>query len=190
MGDKKKKDGKRLECLETHGVSITRFIKEFLGIEDDALLRSDLTHQVLAELFPYLKRTSFEHILDNPNVVYSGSVVLVKDKLGNYIPYIVTGLLEKLEEQGINYVMSEADWGDGTPENWDQTERINYDLEALSTYQLTQLMYIYKASGEHNNYLKVRNELTSREDSSRANRLSKQKALRRSAKKIKDDEYY
>lgn len=190
MSDKKRTDKMRLAGLEKRAVSISGFIKRYLGINDDALLRAELSHGSLSEIFPQLKRSSFDYILDNPCEVYNGSVVLVIDSLGNYAPYIVTNLVEMLDNQGINQVMDETHWGDGSPESWNVTEKIDYDLSSLSTYELVELMYIHKRAGDISSYNRVKNEVLSREDSARANRQSKQKALRRSAKKIKNEEDY
>lgn len=188
MGDKNQTDKKRLRGLTNYALSISRFIKEYLGIEDDNLLRAKLSHASLEEMFPHLKKTSYSYVLDNPSEVYQGKVAIVVDCFGNYIPYKVKGLIEQLEERGIDYVIQEQDWGNGTPESWDVTERIDYDLSNLPTYQLVELMAIHKKAKEYESYRRVRNELIMRKDSKRGDHLSKQKVLRKSAKRFYNEE--
>lgn len=179
MGDKRKKDKRRLDVLKESGITMSMFLKKYLCVYDDNFLRAELTHKEVSHLFPHLQRSSFAYILDNPSTVLSGNIVLVVDKNGNCAPYVVANLIEQLEEQGINYNLSNEAWGDGTPETWNKEVCNSYDLESLSTYELEQLMYVLKSSGDRSGYLRARNELVNREDSHRANTISKQKRLRK-----------
>ena len=64
-----------------------------------------------------------------------------------------------------------------------------YDLKSMSNYELETLMKFYSASGQWHSYEVVRRVLTSRDTCQHANKVSKRKALERSMKRIKDDEF-
>jgi hypothetical protein len=95
MSDKKVVDKNRLKKLEKTSITIPKFISKYLGIQDMSLVFGNLSHADLAVLFPYLERSNFDYILDNPDDVYNGNIVLVCDCIGNYIPYITKKKMSK-----------------------------------------------------------------------------------------------
>lgn len=177
---------RQLKVLEKQAVSLAYFMRTYLGINDDTLLRETGTHKFLCELFSDLQRESFKYILDNPRSVLRGDVVLVVDQQNNCIPYFVKDLKEKMEEQGLNQVMDFEDW-DNESISWNESgnsER-DYDLDSLTTYQLLELMYDFKKRKDMEGYNEIKALVREREDNGRENRLSKRKALQK-AYKIED----
>ncbi len=186
----KKEDKRRIKGLSNEAITMQQFLNKVLGVQDENLLRAQLTHSDLRTLFPDLKRTSFDHILDDPRMVYSGDIVLVIDNSHKLIPYLVSEQKKNLEDLGINDVMSNEDWTLEPTEEWvkPKTEApaiSDYDLTSMSTYELEQLMRVYSATKQVGNFQKVRRELVSRSDSKRSNKISKAKAKRKEYKKDK-----
>ncbi len=194
--EKKKADKRKLRGLVNQSMSITSFLVRFLGVHNEALMREEMTHRELLKMFPNLKRTSYAHILDNPQAVYCGEVVLVVDVLNEVIPYVVADELRYLEDMGIESVMDDDEWKEVEPETWTRTSEelpdINdYDLSSMTTYDLSCLLRIYSHTGQVGNYNRVRRELISRPDSIQANKASKEHAKKKTLKfeRHYDDEY-
>lgn len=190
---KKKHDRKKLKILESQAVSISSFLAKFLGLKNEELMQANLTHHDLMKLFPNLERSSFDAILDDPSMVYTGKVVLVQDSSKNYVPYFNNGV-KTLESYGIDDVMDKDEWNQDST-CWTKKERNSsprlqeYDLTSMSIYGLEELLNIYSATHQIGNYEKVRRELVSRKESRQNSLKSKQKAFRRDNKrKIDDDE--
>ena len=194
MGNKKKQDKRRMEFLEKESVSIESFLCRFLGITDVGLMNAHLSHNDLKAICPNLKRTGFARILDDPELVHTGEVILVTDSLNNVVPYVNDGFYN-LNSFGMSDVMDDSDWN--TPELWnekkEQTPNIyDYELKSLSIYQLHELMQIYSKSGQYGNYEVVRRELISREDSHYSSKKSKARMLKKEFKRHHnndDDEF-
>lgn len=190
MGNnKKRKDKKRQEQLENDALSMQCFLVRYLGITDINLVKAGLTHGDLKALFPNLKRTGFNQVLDDPALVKTGEVLLVTDSLHNTVPYV------NQFELDVSDVMDSEEWN--KPETWsnkkESTPNIqSYELQSLTTYELACLLQIYVKSGQNSAYEVVRRELISREDSNHACKKSKAKALRKDLKRAKkyDDEDY
>ena len=193
MGNKKKHDKKKQEILKKESVSIESFLSKFLGVYNVDLMQAHLSHSDLKTLFPNLKRTGFAQVLDDPELVHTGEVVLVSDSLNNVVPYVNNGMFCKLNTFGMGDVMDDSDWN--TTELWDKSKEKNstpdiqdYELKSLSVYELTMLMQVYNKSGQRGNFEIVRRELISREDSNYANKRSKAKALRKEMKRHHNDD--
>ena len=139
-------------------------------------------------LFPNLKRTGFNQVLDDPALVQTGEVLLVTDSAHNTVPYVNQFKLD------VSDIMDEDEWN--KPETWQKKdEKLNiqdYELKSLTTYELACLLQLFAKSGQRASYEVVKRELFSREDSIHANKQSKQKALHRDFKRLKkyDDEDY
>ena len=154
-------------------------------------MRAELTHSDLMKMFPNLKRTTFDAIMDDPSCIYTGEVVAVRDSKLNIIPYINTQK-NFLETEEFNSIMSN-EWDEDTT-TWTKEKNkvkhaVKYDLKDLTVYELTVLMELYSKTGQWHDYEVVRKTLIGREDSGRANKKSKQLALKRSMKRINNDEY-
>lgn len=196
MGKRIKRDeNSRLrELLEESAITVNVFIKKCLGLYDEKIMKAKLTHKDLAHMFPKLKRTSFDAIMDDPSCVYTGDVVVVIDTNNNIIPYEYSRKKSFLESDEFKEVMSSDDWSEN-PEEWDKTKEhvpgaSTHDLHALSKYDLECLMSLYTSLGQWRDREIVRRELTSRKDCSHVNKNSKRLALERSMKKNKDEYDY
>ncbi len=187
-----KKRKQRLENLSEQAVSMEEFLKRFLNINNDELIKQGLTHKELKKIFPNLRRSSFDAILDDPSMVYRGQVVLVLDSNDNVIPY-VNNQIKTIESYGIDDVMDESEWS-MPPEQWssprEDTPRVqDYDLKSLSIYELELLLQIYSYSNQKSSYFVVRREIVSRSDSHQGNKRSIQKSLKKEYKRNKKDKY-
>lgn len=190
--DKKKKDKERLQNLNKQAVSMREFLKRFLHVDNDELIEYGLTHNDLRKIFPNLKRTSFDVILDDPSVVYTGEVILVLDASEHVVPY-VSKELKTLESFGIDDAMDKSEW-EKPPEQWgspkqDTPNIHDYDLKSMSIYELEILLKLYSYSNQMSSYYTVRREIVSRSDSHQGNKRSKQKSLKKENKRNKKDKY-
>ena len=189
-GNRETKENRLFELLEEKAISINVFIKRCLGCYNDELMRTQLTHRDLVKIFPYLKRTSYDVIMDDPACLYTGDVVAVVDSTATIILYQNTQKAF-LDSEEFTQIMDNDTWSDNSLE-WSsdkETHAQSYDLKTMSTYELSSLMKLYTKTGQWHDYEVVRRELISRDDCARANKKSKRKALVRSLKFIKDDEY-
>lgn len=182
MGEKKKVDKKRLKKLTEQAIPISTFLAKMLGIRDKNIV-GELTHKDLSYLLPDLQRTSYRKILDDPEMVYSGEVVLVIDIANNAVPYIVERNLQPLEEMGISDAIDTEVWDE--PSKTEVPNLKDYDLKSMSIYELEQLLAIYHSTNQIGYYEKVRREITSRSDSKQGVKRSKQKALKKEVKREK-----
>ena len=187
MSDKKKQDKRRLKGLTSQSMSMSFFLMRIMGIHNEALAREEITHRELAQIFPNLKRTGYDYILDNPQVVYNGDVILVRDATDAVVPYIIPEHLKNLSDLGMDDVMDNEEWDSISSEDWvtykEPTPNIqDYDLKSMSIYDLEKLLKIYSQTHQTGNYQKVRREIISRRDSIQGNRMSKAKALHKELK--------
>ena len=77
---------KDLNYYYEHAISINEFLEKFYGKTD--FKDKKLVHENVKSLFPDIKRGCFEDIVKNPELVYTGKVVLVRDCNNKCIPYI------------------------------------------------------------------------------------------------------
>ena len=68
-------------------VDIGFFLRQVCGIVHDDV--GKMTHEAVRTFFPDLKRTSFAHVLKNPELLQTGRVILVRDSQFKPIPYMV-----------------------------------------------------------------------------------------------------
>ena len=86
---------KDLNYYYEHAISINDFLEKYYGRTD--FNGKKLVHENIKSLFPDIKRGCFEDIVKNPELVYTGKVVLVKDCNNKCIPYL-TGYELNLNE--------------------------------------------------------------------------------------------
>ena len=185
MGNQKKKqDRARINKLCCNKVSITFFLASIAGINHPAIYRKELTHKEVKKLFPALRRTSFDDVLEEPDAIYQGEVIMVEDALGNIAPYRNPHVVE--EEDAFEYEEGELyGYADATEE--EIPDIYDMDLESLSVYELSQLLRVYSDAGFRGAYRKVHNEIMSRSDSKCSSTRSKQRVYRKQAKNDKID---
>lgn len=83
---------KKLSEFYENAISIEAFLERFCGISN--INNKRLLHINLKTLFPDLKRVSFEEIIKNPELIYTGKVVFVRDYAKECIPYITNYKIE------------------------------------------------------------------------------------------------
>ena len=172
---KLKQEKQRLSRMATESMSVQSFLSRILGIRDNSILSREITHADLKAMMPKLVRPSFQYILDNPDLVYAGEVLLVEDSHGSVVPYF-----------NPSYLYEEVDYiGTFVEEKPQQEEIPNIDdfvLSELSNYELQNLLHIYEQHRIRGAYRKVREELVSRKDSRHASHESRERTLRKSRK--------
>ena len=141
------KDKKILNNLKNNNsISLRKFLMFYYGICNTNILKHNLTHKDVKILFPDLKRVSFDYVLDNIKEIYIGSIIMVKDSIGNSVPYINPKLDICIEEDiGIEI----------TEDDKDNTFEEIIDLENLNLYELVELAKKYKNDNRINEYRKV-----------------------------------
>ena len=141
------KDKKILNDLKDNNcISLRKFLMFYYGICDSNILSHNLTHKDIKILFPDLKRVSFDYIFDNIKEIYIGSIIMVKDSIGNTVPYI-NPKLDICIEDDIDVKI--------TLEDKDNTFEKIIDLENLNLYELVELAKKYKADNRIKEYRKV-----------------------------------
>lgn len=77
---------KNLDYYYKNALSINDFLEKYYGRTD--FRDKKLVHENVKSLFSDIKRVTFEDIVKNPELVYTGKVVLVRDCNNKCIPYI------------------------------------------------------------------------------------------------------
>lgn len=193
MGNtKRKKDRKKEEQLKQNSMSMESFLSKILGITDIGIIRAHLTHDDIKKMFPKIKRASIAQVLDDPALVFTGEVILVRDSENKSVPYIndrqnFMGNSVNPMTDDLSCVMDEGEWT--RPK--EETPRFRYEeLESMSVYELACLAKIYHDSGQIANREMVIRELTSRSDSKQGVKRSKGRILRKENKYKNNDEDY
>jgi len=141
------KDKKVLNDLkDNNSISLRKFLMFYYGISDSNIFSHNLTHKDIKVLFPDLKRVNFDYVLDNIKEIYTGSIIMVKDSIGNSVPYI-NQKLDICIEDDIDIEITEEDKNDTFEEI--------IDLENLNLYELLELAKKYKMNNRINEYRKV-----------------------------------
>ena len=83
---------KDLNYYYKHAITINEFLESFYG--KSSFKDRKFIHENIKTLFPDIERVDFEDIVKNPELVYTGKVVLVKDVNNNCIPYVVERKIE------------------------------------------------------------------------------------------------
>jgi len=176
---KLKEHKQRLTRLAKESITIESFLANYLGIRDNNTLSNKISHKDIKALLPTLVRTSFDYILDNPDLIYDGDILLVEDDYGSVVPYF-----------NPSYVYEETEFiGEYSEERpKEEIPNINdMDITTLSNYELQKLLHIYEQNGIRSAYRKVRSELVSRKDSRQASKESKERVLRKTIKNERFD---
>ena len=126
----------------------------YCGICDSNIFSNNLTHKDVKVLFPDLKRVSFDYVLNNIKEIYIGSIIMVKDYIGNSVPYI-NPKLDICIEDDINIEIFEEDS--------DAFEEV-IELENLNLYELVEIAKKYKTDNRINEYRKVCRIIKKRKD--------------------------
>lgn len=93
-------------------MKLSTFLAHYLGINNENL--SKLTHKDIEKIFPF-KKTTFEVIDKNKELLLLGKVIVVRDSKGKDIPYIIPDTIYISSDYGeilINY-----------------NRKINYDIK-------------------------------------------------------------
>ena len=126
---------KLLKNLEkNNSISLRNFLISYCNICCDGVLKNEITHKDMKILFPYLKRVSYEYVEKNLKQVYTGEILLVKDKIGNIVPYI--------KPEFIEYDNMDIDI-DSCLEPKEEIEEI-IELENLNYHELVLLSHKYR----------------------------------------------
>ena len=76
-------------------ISLSKFLSRYVSLNGEDLKK--ITHAEVKKLFPELKRSSFDEISENPELLVSGKVILVSD--GKHrIPYYVPKVMNEGED--------------------------------------------------------------------------------------------
>ena len=177
MGSKDKKILNNLK--DNNSISLRKFLMFYYGICDSNILSHNLTHKDIKILFPDLKRVSFDYVLENIKEIYVGSIIMVKDSIGNAVPYI-NPKLDICIEDDIDIEITEEDE--------DNTFEEVIDLENLHLYELVELAKKYKTDNRINEYRKVCRMIKKRKDNGvEEYHKKKEKILMKG--RIENDEY-
>ena len=114
--------------MKDNFISLSKFLSRYACVEGKDLKK--LTHEDVEVLFPQLKRTSFEIVFNNPDLLYSGKVLMVYDGK-SAIPYIVP----KMEIQDMDMMCVSRE-----EEKVKQVDDKVYDYTSMSIYELRCLL--------------------------------------------------
>ena len=134
--------------MKDNFISLSKFLSRYSSIEGEDLKK--LTHEDVEVLFPHLKRTSFEVVFDNPELLYSGKVLMVYDGK-SAIPYIVPKMLES-EAEMMSITREE--------EKVKPVDDTVYDYASMSIYELRCLLV--RKFNSNRNQVCARRELNKR----------------------------
>lgn len=145
-----------LKYLEfENSISIKLFLVLYCNIYSDELFKIDISHKDIKVLLPYLKTISYDYVAKNPNEVYTGDIILVKDSFGNTVPYLKP---EQKEYSEVDVSICE--------ENLQYNFEEIMELDDLSISRLVLLSKNYKANNALKEYNKVKKLIKKRKDES------------------------
>ena len=114
--------------MKNNIMSLSKFLSRYGGLQGNSLTK--VTHEEVKRLFPYLKRSSFEEIRSNPELLLTGQVLLISDgkhTIPYYVPYV--------QEEDIEYL----DFNREDPEPLKIDDNV-YDYANMSVYELRCLL--------------------------------------------------
>ncbi|MDO4962715.1 MAG: hypothetical protein Q4E75_01240, partial [bacterium] len=119
--------------MKSKSISIKKFLRVYCGVEDYNIYNSKLSHQDLKDLFPYLRRVSFNFLASEKEEMYLGSIISVIDSYGNIAPYVKPSIL--ISDLGEIY---EDDLNENLEDNLKDKNAIEDIIlnENLSNYEL------------------------------------------------------
>lgn len=148
-------------------ITLSKFLSRTLGLEGKDLKR--ITHLDAKELFPNLKRSTFEHVERCPEELRSGKIIMVSDGK-TVIPYYVPRLKTRFEEQRVKI-------------EFDEVEEVvdkEYDYTSMTIYELKQLL-----NRKFNTY---KNSREARRELEKRGVVLTKKYNRNEVKRMKEDE--
>ncbi len=134
------KDLKYYERLN-FGISIIDFLYIYCGLTTSNLYT--ITHKDVKRLLPELKRFSIDYACKNPDLIFTGDIILVKDNKKITIPYY--NPLKDSLKQTIDY---------GEMADPLRKEKVNksFDITTLSNYELKLKYKLQRHSKNFNKY--------------------------------------
>jgi hypothetical protein len=198
---KLKQDKQRLTRLAEESITVESFLANYLGIRDNSTLSNQISHQDIKKLLPQLVRPSFDYVLDYPDLIYNGEVLLVEDSYGSVVPYFNPLFLREKKDGEFEELVASVKTIECPNEDMafigeyveetkiEEIPDINtLELSELSNYELQQLLRLYSKNNVRSAYRKVREELRGRKDSRHAAKESKERVLskRRNKKDLFD----
>lgn len=76
-------------------ISLSKFLTHYYELHDANIL--NMTHDDIKNLFPQIKRLSFDYAKKNKDSLASGKIIMVKDCKGDIIPYVCPKAIVKSE---------------------------------------------------------------------------------------------
>lgn len=135
-------------------ISLAKFLARYYNITNDNL--SKITHEDAKKLIPNIKRCSFDYTYKNQDLVAKGKVVLVADKRGKVIPYIIPEYIHQTNENDDIYMKLDSK----------ENEIDISDLSELTTYELVKALKQEKRISILKN---IKKELNGRKDKTNKN---------------------
>lgn len=155
--------------MKYNSISLSKFLSRYVNL--DGVDLSKVTHEQVKQLFPYLKRSSFEYVEKHPEDVCRGVIVMVSDKF-HTIPYYVPTLNEnlgKLQEFKVEFDEVKI------------KDEEHYDYASMSVYELRKLLNTkfnsYKNSREARRELESRGIVLTRKYNRNTDGFNKKKIM-------------
>lgn len=148
-------------------ITLSKFLSRTLGLDGVDLKR--ITHLDAKELFPDLKRSTFDHVEKFPEELLTGKIMMVNDGK-TVIPYYVPTLKTDFEVQEVKI-------------DFDEVEEVadkEYDYANMSVYELKQLL-----NRKFNTY---KNSREARKELEKRGVVLTKKYNRNEVKRMKEDE--
>lgn len=113
--------------MNQKSIALSKFLSRYHNLTGDNLTK--LTHKDVKILFPHLERYSFDELESNPELLYSGDVVMVSDGK-SVIPYRVPKI-ELFEEDPLEVCREEEPKIVITPKHYRYDKMSIYELRCL-----------------------------------------------------------
>ena len=81
--------------LNENAIDIKKFLIKY-DLFEDVVLDLKISHKDLKLLIPDLRTVSYERIIKDKKILYTGDVVCVRDSFGVVIPYISPSLTDTI----------------------------------------------------------------------------------------------
>ena len=135
----------REKYVKEHTISIKKFLKIYMGINDSKILDSRISHKDLKYLYPSLKRLPYDYAFSDMKKILSGDIILVVDDFNTYIPY-------EAPEAQFNVDLIDK-YGEYTDNDFrDKHILKKEELEELSTYELSKICRVCKKNNRSRDY--------------------------------------
>ncbi len=148
-------------------ITLSKFLSRTMGLEGIDLKK--ITHLAAKELFPELKRSTFEHVKKFPEDIMTGKIMMVSDGK-TVVPYYAPTIKKDLEMKEVRIEFDD-------PEEPKDKE---YDYTRMSVYELKQLL-----NRKFNTY---KNAREARKELEKRGIVLTKKYNRNEVKRMKEDE--